>query len=160
MKTASNPNRILSIDMSVSSTPPPKRPHSPRLASAAFPCLPCEPRRALCEHDPNAESHDQNKKFLHCATFHSISSARRSSGSGKYAVNRPANRQYGSHHLLEALSCRSASSACFSQSSAIFKSAALSLLFIRSAIRRQSSAKVRYVFASRIYSSACPRAQS
>ncbi len=146
--------------MSVSSTPPPKRLHSPRLASAAFPRLPCEPRRALCEHDPNAESHDQNKKFLHCVTFHSIFGARRSSRPGKIRRKRPANRQHGLHHLVEILSCRSASSACFSQSSAIFNSAALSLLFIRSAIRRQSSAKVRYVFASRIYSSACPRAES
>ena len=77
--------------MSVSSTPPPKRPHSPRLASAAFPRLPCEPRRALCEDDPNAETHDQNKKFLHCATFHSISSARRSSGSGK--IRRKSSRK-------------------------------------------------------------------
>jgi hypothetical protein len=88
MKTASNPNRILSIDMSVSSTPPPKRPHSPRLASAAFPRLPCEPRRALCEHDPNAETHDQNKKFLHCVTFQ-YSARGAVPAPEKYAVNVP-----------------------------------------------------------------------
>ena len=159
MKTASKPTRILNIDMSVSSTQ-----SRNALVLSVLP----QPRLQACHANRAARCAKTSrmtklttkiKHFCIASPFIQFGS-RRSSDPGKIRRKRPANRQHGSHHLLAALSCRSASSACFSQSSAIFKSAALSLLFIRSAIRRQSSAKVRYVFASRIYSSACPRAES